>query len=331
MKPATHFSNLSIQIFFLAAVLIGQGCAHHFAIPADSRTAVYQVAETDLATRPPAFVVYAYEEEINRIGSPVVRTGAGSEQTIEIDTAKPALYVMQRSFTTPKASYTNWIYRIHFPGVPFSLIPFNLTAGRNSGIMVVVTYNQQQQPVLVTTVHTCGCYMHIVPTNFLPEHAFPQNWQNKPQDVYGETLPALLDFESVDNPILLVHLQPEVHRVMNLEVIDQARLESREYGIINLSFADMDDLQQLATDIGSTTSFYHKDGWRKGYVKGSFKPLETLFLSWLSLDLFVGSDKIYADPHIWNNRFYTSLKPWRRQESDMWDFPGFLKYWGWRL
>lgn len=331
MKPAVNFNKLSVWIIFLAAVLIGQGCAHHFALPADSATAVYQAAEANHVNQPPTFVVYAYEEEVNRIGGPVVRTGPGSEQTIEIDTGKPTVYIMQRSFTTRKAKYTNWIYRIHFPRVPFSLIPFNLTAGRNSGLMVVVTYNQNQQPVLVTTVHTCGCYMHIVPTNFLPEQALPRDWQNKPKIVYGETLPALLDFGSVDNPILLVHLRPEVHRIMDLEVIEQASLESRGYGIINLSVADMNDLQQLAADFGSTTSFYHKDGWRKGYVKGSFKPLETLFLSWLSLDLFVGSDKIYGDPHIWNNRFYTSLKPWRREESDMWDFPGFLEYWGWRL
>jgi len=29
--------------------------------------------------------------------------------------------------------------------------------------------------------------------------------------------------------------------------------------------------------------------------------------------------------------FYTSLKPWRRHDSDMWPFADFLRYWGWHL
>jgi hypothetical protein len=56
-----------------------------------------------------------------------------------------------------------------------------------------------------------------------------------------------------------------------------------------------------------------------------------IFMSLISLDLFVGSDKIYADPAVSGNPFYTSLKPWRRDDSDMWDFPRFLAYWGWGL
>ena len=49
------------------------------------------------------------------------------------------------------------------------------------------------------------------------------------------------------------------------------------------------------------------------------------------LDPFVGSDKIYADPQEWDIRFYTSLKFWRRDDSNMWYFGRFLRYWGWRL
>jgi len=31
------------------------------------------------------------------------------------------------------------------------------------------------------------------------------------------------------------------------------------------------------------------------------------------------------------NHLYTSLKPWNRTESDMWNFARFLEFWGWRL
>lgn len=322
---------LAVWIFLLSAGFFFQGCAHHFSLPVDSRTAVYKVVENAAVTEtPPAFVVYAYEENDNRIGRPVVRTGPESKQSFEIDTLQPSMFVMQRTFTTSKGKYTNRIYRIHFPGVPFSLIPFNLTAGRKSGVMVVVTYNQHQQPVLVTTVHTCGCYLSIIPTNYLPEHAFAQDWKDQPTNVYGETLPSLLDFESVSRPVLLIHLRPEVHRVMDMEIVDESRLDGMPFLKINLSIAEMDHLLHLPSDQGPI-SFFYEHGLRQGYVKDSFKPFEMLLLSLISLDLFVGTDKIYADPHIWDNRFYTSLKPWRREESDMWDFAGFLDYWGWRL
>ena len=92
----------------------------------------------------------------------------------------------------------------------------------------------------------------------------------------------------------------------------------------------MGHLEKLSTNSGNT-SFYHSDGVLKGHVKGSVKPLETLFMSLISLDFFVGTDKIYADAAETGNPFYTSLKPWRRNDSDMWNFATFLNYWGWRL
>jgi hypothetical protein len=97
-----------------------------------------------------------------------------------------------------------------------------------------------------------------------------------------------------------------------------------------MAVAPMEALNRIAED-GSTTSFYHESGLLKGHVKDALKPMEMLFLSWLSLDLFVGMDKAYADPAVTGNPFYTSLKPWRRSDSNMWDFARFLHYWGWRL
>ena len=82
---------------------------------------------------------------------------------------------------------------------------------------------------------------------------------------------------------------------------------------------------------GTKTSFYHDRGPLKGHVKGSVKPWETLLLSLVSQDLFVGTDKVYGDSEITENPFYTSLKPWNRNSSDMWNFADFLEFWGWRL
>ena len=92
----------------------------------------------------------------------------------------------------------------------------------------------------------------------------------------------------------------------------------------------MEDLDAISID-GKTTSFYYKEGVLKGHVKGSIKYWESIFMSLFSLDLFVGMDKAYSDTELTGNPFYTSLKPWNRNSSNMWDFAGFLEFWGWRL
>lgn len=314
--------------------LLWQGCAHQGPLPQEERYAVYTAgasADPIVAKWAPAFLTYGYHDTYNRIGEAVARSGEGNSDAVDIDTTQPTVYVMQRTFKTDQATYTNLIYRVHFPGVPYSLIPFNLTAGHNVGLMVVVTLNGAQQPVLVTTVHTCGCYKAFIPTTYLPADALPKGWDlDHSQRVYGEQLASQIDYEGSEEPVLLVHLRPEVHRVMTVEVVPAAHLHSDRYNRIAMSVEPADALWRLPAGDGPT-SFYYKKGWRKGHVKGSTKPFETIFLSLISLDLFVGSDKVYADPDVSGNRFYTSLKPWRREDSDMWDFARFLDYWGWHL
>lgn len=61
------------------------------------------------------------------------------------------------------------------------------------------------------------------------------------------------------------------------------------------------------------------------------KILERLLMSWWALDLYVGEDKAYSIHDKSGAVFYTSLKFWARQASDMKNFPEFLKYWGWNL
>jgi hypothetical protein len=45
----------------------------------------------------------------------------------------------------------------------------------------------------------------------------------------------------------------------------------------------------------------------------------------------MGTDKAYADTAQTDNPFYASLKPWRCEDSAMWDFARFLHYCGWGL
>jgi hypothetical protein len=317
----------------IVAVLLLWGCAHHQPLPREAYQLAYQARgpmPPDSRAWAPVFIVYDHADRYNRIGRPVVQLDDQGRETINIDTDAPVVYFLKRSFQTEKARYTNLIYRIHFPKVPYSLLPFNLTAGKNVGLMVVVTLNTEKLPVLVTTVHTCGCYKAIVPTQHLPKGALPDNWGGDRINVYGEKLPSLLQYHTSGAPRILVHLRPGVHRVMELEIRDNRVLSGPHYQVIPMQMEPVVQLGRLPLKDG-TTSFYHTDGLLKGHVKGSVKPLETLFMSLISLDLFVGTDKAYGDSAETGNPFYTSLKPWRRDDSDMWDFARFLSYWGWRL
>jgi hypothetical protein len=310
------------------------GCAYHQTIPSEQTDKIYmaEIAMDDLVSRfSPVFLTYGHRNEYNRIGRPSADYDDRGRERIHVNTKEPVIYYKITQFTASKGVYTNYVYRIHFPGIPFSIIPFHLTAGKNVGLMVIVTVDILNRPVLISTVHTCGCYVSIVPTSYLPRDAFPENWKEKPLKVYGERLPCKLEYTDNNDQRVFVHLRPGVHRVMNLEIIENQELNQKgEFGRIVTQLLPMEDLNAISMD-GKTTSFYYKEGVLKGHVKGSIKYWESIFMSLISLDLFVGMDKAYSDTELTGNPFYTSLKPWNRISSNMWDFAGFLEFWGWRL
>jgi hypothetical protein len=323
-----------IRILMLSVFLILAGCAYHQKIPFEKTKTLYQgqgVDDSLILREAPFFLTHDSASTYNRIGRPSARYDDKGEEQIYVDTEHPVLYYLNRSFTTSKGKYTNLVYRVHFPEVPFSLFPFYLTAGKNVGLFVVITLDAGNRPVLVTTVGTCGCYVAIVPTSFLPRDSLPLNWPDESIDIYGERLPSRLNYTNMKNPKLLIYLRPGVHRVMDIEVVDEQIIKkSSHFTIIHAPLKPMQELERIPINNG-TTSFYYNKGVLKGHVKGSVKPWESIFLSLPSLDFFVGSDKVYGDREETGNPFYTSLKPWNREASDMWDFATFLKFWGWRL
>jgi hypothetical protein len=327
------FGSAARRIAWMGVAVLAAACAHHQPVRHDGNTAVYVAAApgAPLIERfAPVFVVYEAADAFNRIGTPEVVRRDG-KNVVEVSAEAPAVYVTSRTFKTARATYTNLVYRVHFPQIPYRLIPFNLTAGDNVGLMVVVTLDGEGRPMLVTTVHTCGCYMAITPTDHLSADMYPIDWKPGPVDVYGERLPGQLVFDGVDMPRLRVHLRPSVHRVMHLEVVDEASVTSGPPEPIPMPVRDMADLESLPLPGGGTASFYYGDGSMAGHVKGSWKPLETLFLGLISLDYAVGTDKAYQDSAVTGNPFYTSLKFWNRNASDMWHFDRFFSFWGWRL
>lgn len=330
----------SSRLFGLVLLLsLSAGCASRSPVtitdPA-ARALYLPTAEITAASQlfarfAPAFRVLAATVEHNRIGSPAWRPSADAAGEIFVNPKQPAIYCEKATFNGSLGSYTNLIYRVHFPRVPFGLAPFNITYGKQPGLLAVVTLNAADKAVLLSLVHTCGCYLAFIPTTALPPSALPTGWPvgASGQEVHGEFLPVQLDLSDSAGRLLLT-LRPDTHRIMAVEVAAEGDFTGSADATIAMPLRPIAVLDELPAAAGKT-SFFYDDGWLKDYVKGAVKPWESLLMSWFSLDLQVGMDKRLSHDPKSCNPFYTSLKPWRRRASDMNDFRRFLAYWGWGL
>ncbi len=69
------------------------------------------------------------------------------------------------------------------------------SAGRNTGLRVIVTLEPQRgRPLLYTTACTCCCYLAFIPTTLLPDPSVTPGWREERQYVYGESLSAILKY-----------------------------------------------------------------------------------------------------------------------------------------
>ncbi|BCS96724.1 hypothetical protein DSLASN_23560 [Desulfoluna limicola] len=287
--------------------------------------------ETLLSRHAPVFVIENPGASHNLIGTPGATLTPGDKETIYTDPSRATVYAEERPFTTPKGSYTNLIYRVHFENIPGGFMPYYLGKGKNVGLLVVVTLNSGHEPMLYTTVHTCGCYLAFVPTSYLPEDSFPDGWKRGRQAVHSENLPGYLthNASSPNQGKTMVLLRNDTHRVKDIWRVDTDSLP--DYRRIHAEVLPLSSLESLPLERGGTTSFYETSGPRTGYVKGSQKSRERLFMSWWAFDWRIGEDKKLGVTKEDGVQFYTSLKPWARDASDMRDFPAFLRHWGWNL
>ncbi len=280
-----------------------------------------------LVARAPSFLLQGIQVPHNRIGRVEASRGKGQE-VVGINADIPVIYAGSQLFSTDKGTYTNLVYRVHFSATPFSLIPFYLGAGRNVGLLVVLTLDTQSRPLLVTTVNTCGCYAVSIPTELLPSSFYPDHWPPAQISVYGESLPAQI--KSVQaNETIQVKVRSDVHRVMDIQVVPRDSVHSTP--VRQAEVDGLETLKKLPVDDGTVTSLYYEHWPLAGHVKGALKPWESLSLSLVSLDFFVGMDKDFGDTRAGDSRFYTSLKPWNRSASDMNDFAAYLRFNGWKL
>lgn len=280
----------------------------------------------------PVFVVEEDQKSFNKIGQPKIKRGPQDKLEAVVDPSAHPIFVQKTTFVTKKGHYTNLVYRVHFEKVPYGLMPLQVTAGKNVGLLVIITLDQNQMPVLVTSVHTCGCYISMVPTNYLPLDSFPRDWKDRPLYRYGEKYPAMLHYpcplEKGAHPVFF--LRSKTHRVADIFVEKIAKVQA-QYHPQKMEITPMCQLDSLPIEgEEGKLSFYYND-LSKGYVRNSLKPFEFLIMSWWAFDLNVGNDKKYAPARELHKRFYTSLNPAYWVESDLWNFPVAAKFWGWEL
>lgn len=333
----------SVKKYLLGVVLFLLPCAcatlPPHPTPADNPKAFTLKDDgTRLTHHAPIFIIENFKESHNRIGTPTARRDNDGGEQVFINPDRATLYAEERPFTTAKGHYTNLIYRLHFQKIPGGFRPYYLGKGKNVGLIVVVTLDGEGRPLLYTTVHTCGCYLAFVPTSFLPETSFPQGWKRERQEVHAENLPGFLEisppFSRATPPMILI--RDATHRVKNLWIRDTdesisiaSELEGYPQGPAEIR--PLTALKALPFDGGGTTSFYETSGSRRGYVKGSQKSRERMWMSWWAMDWRIGEDKILGASLEEGPSFYTSLKPWAKKASDMRDFTQFLDHWGWHL
>ena len=268
----------------------------------------------------PVVIANGTQKSLNKLGT-VRACGHTADSTVSVDPTRPAMYHEVAEFATERGSYRNHIYRLHFEKVPVG----HLAMGKNVGLFVIVTENETNAPVLITTVHTCGCYAAIVPTSYLPAECLPAEWCPAEQDVYGEQLTGLLEMSGLD----LHRWRPEIelkadsHRVQSIT--------NTQSGWDTTRLLPMNDLLYLPVEDGTVSMFHGEDdGDRQGYVRGSLKPGGQALMGWWT-EPYIGRDKALGDEVATGTRFYTSVNPFKRDASNLWHFGRWLENRGWRL
>jgi hypothetical protein len=317
-----------LLIFFYPVFFTG--CASPTKIPIDTSAYLVQPPASIKKLHTPAFLIRKGEEKYNRIGMPAVRQTADRKTEIYVNPNKPAIFYETMEFSTNRARYRNLIYRVHFEKVPFGFGNFNFTTGNNPGILIIYTLNEEGKLILVTTLHTCGCFLTFFPTDEMDRELYPADWPEESQGSYGKTLPGHLEISPRHfSDQIVFTLESATHRIVDVTLsTDDFMKNSIE--TIAMDKLPMSKLYHLPFK-DSTESFFEMDGPRNGYVRNNTKILERLLISWWAFDFHVGEDKAYGADDRSEAILYTSLKFWARKASDLKDFPRFLSYWGWKL
>lgn len=185
------------------------------------------------------------------------RPGWGPDGRPRVDGSTPVVY--------QRLAHTRWrgrwhlqlVYTLWFSERPASG-PLDLLAGALDGVVVRITLDEQGQPMLLDSMHACGCYHQFFPSPALqPRPGAPrsQEWLFAPRH-----LPALAPGER-----LVVQLASATHYLMGVQTV--ARGGPPAPGLLTYAVQDEAALRSLPTAAGRR-SLYGPDGLVAGTQRG---------------------------------------------------------------
>ena len=179
-----------------------------------------------------------------------------TNDTPGIDIDNPVAY-QRIAFTRYRGqTLTQLVYSIWFPERPASQM-IDLLAGHLDGVMIRITLDERGIPLLVDSIHSCGCYHLFFPTPRLSLRPAPHShmeWAFVPA-----TLPVLAAGQRVQ-----VRLAPASHYLVDIRPFDNVlRAADIRYGL-----RDDNELRSLPIMNAGYKSVFGNDGIIDGSQRG---------------------------------------------------------------
>jgi len=78
--------------------------------------------------------------------------------------------------------------------------------------------------------------------------------------------------DKTDHPKLLITMRQDVHRVMDIQFVDELKLKNSDNTLWeNADLRHMSELESIFLN-GESISFYHQGGYKKGFVRDAVNP-----------------------------------------------------------
>ena len=177
-----------------------------------------------------------------------------SQQKPAVNAAKPAIYLHHSYTQLYGKAYLQLNYSLWFANrtATSSLDPY---AGKFDGILLRLTLDHQGRPLLLDSIHHCGCY-HMV-FNFSKELAFANaNPDTESPLIFQRTAPKEF-VESI--PALSITLSHGEHMIKQVEWLKEGDLEA-DLSVLPLVGHSYNQLRQLPTERHHTVSLFDQAG-----------------------------------------------------------------------
>lgn len=203
-------------------------------------------AERLLAAHAPVFDIEA-RGPFDAIGRPAW----GTDASLQFDTSRPVVYQRLTHTLVQGRPLLQLVYTLWFQERP-KRGPFDLLGGTLDGLIVRLTLANDGRPLMLDTIHACGCYHLFFPArgvSLRPGAPADEEWAFVPG-----TLPDL-----APGARLVVRVESATHYVLGVSTTAAPHDSAVRYGRRTES-----ELRQLPLPDGGTRSLYGPDGLVRG-------------------------------------------------------------------